>query len=113
MKTAAQLKRELERIGHELDAIEKQQPLPLALLSTLGITDWQMERHLVLREIPIANWPHEWRSREIFPERRGWPCHALGEDDTVPVIFFDGLATVASASDVVDRTHDANPFTVH
>lgn len=96
----ARIRRELVRCAREIESAEQQPPLLPALLTTLGITDWQREQQLVLAELPTSRWPHEWRSTALYPERFGWPCHAAGEGPNVLVMFFDGLTTVAKGESV-------------
>lgn len=108
----ARIKREVERCDEHIAAFREQRPLPPALISTLGITDWQIERELILREIPPSAWPEEWIADALFPERRGWPCRAyrtLGAK-TALVEFFDGTAVFTAAANVRERSAGANPL---
>lgn len=112
MKAAVRLKREIERCDQQIAAYSTQQPLVAALLSTRGIVDWQIERGLILRQIPIADWPDEWIGELKHRERRGWPCRAyrtIGRS-TALVEFFDGFALFTDAANVRERDAGANPM---
>lgn len=112
MKAATKLKREIERCDREIAAIGSQLPLPPAFLAALGCTDWQIERGLILRQIPIADWPDEWIGELKHRERRGWPCRAyrtIGRS-TALVEFFDGFALFTDAANVRERDAGANPM---
>lgn len=103
----AHIRRALARCAREIDAINamgKQMPLLPAWLTTLGVTDWQREQQLILAELPVGRWPHEWRNTALYPERFGWPCHAAGDGPNVLVMFFDGLTTVAKSECVRMRS---------
>lgn len=111
MSTAAALKRQLARCDQQIAEYREQPQLIPALLSTRGILDWQVERALILRELPLGEWPEEWCGDAVFPERRGWPCRAyrtLGAH-TALVEFFDGTAVFTAAANVRER-NAANPL---
>ena len=100
----SRIRRELARCAREIEAANNQPPLLPALLTTLGITDWQREQQLILAELPVSRWPHEWRNTALYPERFGWPCHAAESGSHALVMFFDGLTTVAKCESVCLRS---------
>lgn len=111
MRAATKLAREIEACDRQIAAYSTQQPLVAAWLSTRGIVDWQIERGLILSQIPIADWPDEWIG-EKHRDRRGWPCRAyrtLGRK-TALVEFFDGFALFTDAANVRERNAGANPL---
>jgi|GEM_PF-4823373 len=108
----AALKRQLTRCDRQIAEYREQLPLIPALLSTRGIPDWQVERALILGELPLDEWPEEWIGDAVFPERRGWPCRVyrtLGAR-TALVEFFDGTAVFTAAANVRARNAGANPL---
>lgn len=110
--TAAQLAREIEACDRQVAAFSTQAPPVAALLSTRGIMDWLIERGLILREIPLADWPDEWIGETKYRDRCGWPCRAyrtLGRK-TALVEFFDGVALFTDAANVRERSAGANPL---
>lgn len=105
----SRIRRELTRCAREIEAMENQPPLLPALITTLGITDWERERQLILAELSTTRWPHEWRNTALYPERFGWPCHAAEGGPLTLICFFDGLSFVAPFSSVRPRvTHERN-----
>lgn len=103
----ARILKEVHRCAREIEAVKNLPPLFPAWLTTLGITDWERERQLILSALSTTRWPHEWRSTSLYPERFNWPCQAAGDGPLTLVCFFDGLATVAPCSYVRQRSSHA------
>lgn len=96
---------EQEEIRRRPDVLDGTAP---ALLVTMGMFDWAMERLAILREADPARWPHVWRWKRVLAGYHGWPCRVAvrGRLNSALVVFPDGHMVVTSRNGLRKRdTH--------
>lgn len=107
----ARCDREMEEIQQRPDVVSGAAP---AFLVTLGMEDWRREKELILKYLPLEEWPYRWawRKRPLrrFDERQsryyGWPCRVVARArrmNSVHVEFPDGFVCVTSANGLRKR----------